>query len=201
MYDIFLALIQQFYAKFTSALGFGSAILCFVVPSSCVRNASSFCITDKDSFVAWRNAPIARLHGVFQGFKIEVTEQLQDEIILQRKTLFINRKLTQEVDTYGSHFLFNMAANVSNVYIRNKTDSLNKSDEYFYLNLIGLKAHAYYNVTLASCTTPGCGPKCKSVFLTKEAGESLTVFLKLSCNGASMHTFFYLVNQNNLKLR
>ena len=163
-------------------------MLCFTAPSSCVQNASSFRITDKDSVVAWQNAPIERLHGVFHGFNIDITEQLQDGIILQRRAFIINKTLTQEADMYGRSIQFNMAANVSNAYIWNKTDNLNRSAEYFYLNLIGLKAYAFYNVTLASCTTPGCGPQCRSVFLTKERGEPLTIFLKLNCSAASAHT-------------
>ena len=181
----FLQIVNCYYVN----SGFDSAVLCFTAPSSCVQNASSFLITDKDSFVAWRNTPIELLHGVFHGFNIDITEQLQDGIILQRRAFIINKTLTQEADMYGRSIQFNMAANVSNAYIWNKTDNLNKSAEYFYLNLIGLKAYAFYNVTLASCTRPGCGPQCRSVFLTKERGEPLTIFLKLSCGAASAHTF------------
>ena len=147
-------------------------MLCiFAVPSACLQNISSFRFTEKDSFVSWQNVPEGRLHGMQRGFKIEITEQLQDGVIFLRRNFFINQTGIKANNPYEDLFKFNVTLDVSNVYVTNNNESLNRSAQFFYLKLVGLKAYALYNVSLSSCTTPGCGPQCSSVFLTKETGE------------------------------
>ena len=146
-------------------------ILSITVPSACLQNISSFRITDNNSFIKWRDLPEGHRHGVFRGFNIDITEKLQDGIVTLRRSFFINKTTVQEMNPLVHHFTFTLALSVSNVYIANDNNTLNRSAQFFYLKLLGLKAYALYNVSLASCTTPGCGLQCRSTFLTKEKGE------------------------------
>lgn len=74
-------------------------------------------------------------------------------------------------------FLFNVSLNISDLSQTNGGDVQNRSIQYTYLKLVGLKAYTMYEITLSSCTTPGCGPRCASTFLTKETGTLSSNFL------------------------
>ena len=129
----------------------------------------------------WRSVPTEHEHGVFRSFSIDITEKLQDGIILLRRIFPINKTEIQQMKPQGGHFIFDMALNLSRVSTTSEVD-VNETSTYFYLELVGLRAYASYNITISSCTTPGCGQQCSSVFTTNERGDMfIIVFQSLPC--------------------
>ena len=149
---------------------FPNAFPCsFSVPSQGPRDFSIFNVTSTNFTVCWRSIHRDFTHGIMRKFKLVISETLNDD------THGIYQIIYVPISTAGKYIKLNPPTGNSSVANSSLGTSHSKTDEYGWLfhychSFSDLRHFTRYHLTVAGCTTPGCGPVSESFTRTAEEG-------------------------------